>query len=87
MFECFVATRWITKWVDFMNVYKLYELISFYILEHWKWESVDLNGRQTSVIALYTLQSPYKIPGLFPIVLVLLYWSLVRQPDSSRPFQ
>ena len=37
-------------------------------------ESIGLKGGKISVTALCTLHSPYKIPGLLPVVLIFLYW-------------
>ena len=50
-------------------------------------ESIGLKGGQISVIALCTLHSPYRIPGLLPIALIFLYWSELKLPDFSRLFK
>ena len=41
-------------------------------------EIMVLNGKEISVLALCALQKPYKIPGLLPIALIFLYWSVVK---------
>ena len=49
-------------------------------------ESIGLNGGQISVMALCTLQSPCKIPGLLPTALIFLYYSVGRVPNFSKHF-
>ena len=44
-------------------------------------ETIGLNGGQISVMALCTLQIPYKIPGLLPTALIFLYCSVDKVPD------
>ena len=46
-------------------------------------ESIGLNGEQTSVMVLCTLQSPYRIPGLLPTALIFLYCLVNKLPDCS----
>ena len=50
-------------------------------------ESIGLNGEKTSMIPLCTSQRSYKIPGLHPIALIFLDWSVVRLPDFLKLFK
>ena len=49
-------------------------------------ESIGLNGEKISVMALCTLESPCKIPGLLPTALIFLYYSVGRVPLFFKTF-
>ena len=50
-------------------------------------ERMSLKGGHPSTMFLYTLQRPYKIPGLEPRALIFLCFSTPRAPDGFKDFK
>ena len=57
-----------------MVIYILHNILQFYIADN-----IDLKSGETSTIALWTLQKPYKTGGLDPTALIFLYCLPLRR--------
>ena len=49
--------------------------------------NIGLKGGQTSAIALWTLQKPYKTPGLDPTALIILHCLSLSLPEDVKLFK
>ena len=50
-------------------------------------DNIGLKAGQTSTIALWTLQKPYKTSGLDPTALIFLYCLTLRLPADFKLFK